>query len=117
MTKSQDAKGDECPCTQVGFIKRFIFDKTDVDANGGFFVEIILASSLDELAGQVTIRGRGVLNLKIGDLNAQVMSQLSISDICSHGLEGIRWRISDTENQCVSFDCRIIEVHRADARK
>lgn len=71
-----------------------------------YTVNLILCNYPDHRNSKLLLGFTGVKNLKLGDLDGLVKNFISITDITSHQLEGIRYSVKEEENETFAFYCK-----------
>jgi len=71
-----------------------------------YSVNAVLCNYPDINIAKILIRFTGVRNLKFGDLDGLVKNFISISDISTHQIEGVKYSIKEEENETFSFYCK-----------
>ena len=96
------------------FLKSLAFSR-DVSPHGSshYGVEVVLSSGSEEADGMLRLLCTGVTDIKVGDINGTVSVLLSIHDIKAQQLEGMNYRVGETENDLFSFACEGFEVEVA----
>ena len=59
---------------------------------------------------KVTIKFWNIRELKLGEIDNLFRVYISISDISNRQMDGIRYRVSEEENNLFSFLCKDIEI-------
>lgn len=71
--------------------------------------EIVLSSKLEPDSPQLKLKCVDVVEIVVHSLNSTGGCVVTVSDISDRGLEGIRFRVSDVENDFFSFQCKDFE--------
>jgi len=71
-----------------------------------YTVNIVLCNYPDNRNSKLLLRFSGVKNLKFGDLDGLVKNFISITDITSHQMEGIKYSVKEEENETFTFYCK-----------
>lgn len=92
--------------SQFRFLKSVSFSR-DVGPNGSsnYEVEVVLSRGAVAHEQDLRLRCTGATDVKLGDINGMHAILLSIRDINSRQLEGIRFRVVEGENDSFSFNC------------
>jgi hypothetical protein len=102
-----------------GYLAGFTIKKIlDGDGRPRFDVEMDLSGTWDAVSSVVKLRFTGVRDVRYGDekngLNLGTQLFLRISSIVDAGWESIRYKVSNTEQDCVfSLYCLAVEIQRA----
>lgn len=70
-----------------------------------YSVDIYLCNYPKDRNAKILLRFTGVKNLKFGDLDRLVKNFVSISDISTHQIEGVKYSVKEEENETFSFYC------------
>ncbi|MBO5343700.1 MAG: hypothetical protein IKJ60_07785 [Ruminococcus sp.] len=93
------------------YIKEIHFSRT-LDSEDGLLydMELILSDFPCESSDTFTINFKGLHDIDIFDLNNCLAFAITIEDVSSHQLEGIRYKVTDAENELFSFFCNFITI-------
>ena len=71
-----------------------------------YSVNAVLCNYPDDRNAKILLSFTGVRNLKFGDLDGLVKNFISISDISTHQIEGVKYSVKEEENETFSFYCK-----------
>jgi hypothetical protein len=95
---------------RFSFLERLTIEKSFSETRSATsIIDVVLVGQAGQTAEKLHITFSDAVNIKIGDVNGTVGVFFSILDITSYQLEGLRYRVTDVENQTASFDCRDFE--------
>lgn len=94
--------------SEFGYLKSFILEK-DIENDG---YECTLKISLSKIPfdyKEFNLVFYDVRDLKVGDLKAVYMLCIDIRDISADFLEGVNYKVWESENEVFSFYCKSFE--------
>lgn len=71
-----------------------------------YCMNAVLCNYPDDRKSKILLRFTGVRNLKFGNLDGLVDNFISIYDISTYQLEGIKYSVKEEENGAFSFYCK-----------
>ncbi len=88
------------------FLKKIGFSRS-VDEQGctRYDVEMIVSNIRDNGVSDLKMRCLGATSISIGNIESMAGMLLDIEDISTYQLEGVRYRITEQEENTFSFDC------------
>ena len=101
------AKFSSIPARTYPYLVRFsVENKPTWDNASVRTVEIVLSNRIEPDSAQLTLKCVNVVEIVVHSLNGTGGCVVIVNDITDRGLEGIRYQISDVENEFFSLQCK-----------
>ena len=105
MNRESRRQADAWSASRWSFLVRFALARmVDSDGAGPYELSLTLAEALTGGA-RIQATFTGVVGLEVGDLNGLLGWMLEIEPVADRGLERIRYRVVESENDSLRFWC------------
>lgn len=92
---------------EFGYLESIAFSRELIEIGcTDYCLNAVLCNYPDNRKTKILLRFTGVKNIKFGDLDGLVKNFISISDISTHQIEGVKYSIKEEENETFSFYCK-----------